>query len=112
MCKCPLGIAIAIVDKELFADCRFLVSVAIDNLSVLSEFILIFCAISMISIHTIDSFEIIDDQYFSDYQVLVSSTFHARSESSRVRIWVCYVTTLRSFYFVNCTVPSPIEMIA
>jgi hypothetical protein len=70
-----------------------------------------FCAISTISIRIFGSFEAIDDQYFSNYQVLVSSTFHARSESSRVRIWVCYVTGLRSFYFANWTVPSSIEMI-
>jgi hypothetical protein len=71
-----------------------------------------FCAISMISIHIFDSFEIIDDQYFSNYQILVLSTFHVRSESSRVRIWVYHVTALRSSYSANWTVPSSIEMIA
>jgi hypothetical protein len=78
----------------------------------LSEFTSIFCAISIISIHLFDSFEIIDDQYFSNYQVLVSNPFHTRSESSRVRIWVYHVTALRSFCFANCTVPLLIEMIA
>jgi hypothetical protein len=59
-----------IIDKKSFADYRFLVSVAIDNLSVLSVFISIFCPVSMISIYIFDSFEIIDGQYFSNHQVL------------------------------------------
>jgi hypothetical protein len=52
----------------------------------------------MTSIHIFNYFEIIDDQYFRNYQLLVSSTFHARSESPRVRIWVCHMTALRSFF--------------
>jgi hypothetical protein len=69
-------------------------------------------AISMISIDIFDSFEIIDDQYFSNYQVHVSRTFQLRSESAGVWIWVCHAPVLRSFYVANWTVPSSIEMIA
>jgi hypothetical protein len=37
-----LHVSVEIIDKKSFADCRFLASVAIDNLSVLSEFMSIF----------------------------------------------------------------------
>jgi hypothetical protein len=46
-----LHASVEIIDKKSLADFRFLVSVAIDSLSVLSEFISICCAISMISIN-------------------------------------------------------------
>jgi hypothetical protein len=47
----PLHAPVEIIDKKSFADCRFLVSVAIDNLLVLSEFILIF-------LHNFDDFNL------------------------------------------------------
>jgi hypothetical protein len=42
MTSMPLDASVEIIDKKSFADCCFLVSVATDNLSVLSDFISIF----------------------------------------------------------------------
>jgi hypothetical protein len=76
----PLHASVEIIDKKLFADCRVLGSVAIDNLSVLSEFISIFCNFD----HFSPYFQFFWDHWWSTLKQLASDCIKYVSRPIRI----------------------------